>query len=142
MESKITDKSPSLSDLRSVALCLIGYAGFFRFRELCRIKAFDVKFFPFNVSFYPESSKCDQFRDGAWTVIARSDLPTCPVKALEDYISAAQINFSRLYRCSGPLLPLGQKMKYEAKGLPIQELENSLRTPLKMLLTFQRLAFI
>ena len=29
VESKITDKSPSISDLRTVALCLIGYAGFF-----------------------------------------------------------------------------------------------------------------
>ena len=27
--SKISDKSPSLSDLRTVALCLLGYAGFF-----------------------------------------------------------------------------------------------------------------
>ena len=38
VESKITDKSPSISDLRSVALCLIGYAGFFRFSELSHIK--------------------------------------------------------------------------------------------------------
>ena len=45
-ESKITDKSPSLSDLRSIALCLIGYEGFFRFSELCHIKACDVKLFP------------------------------------------------------------------------------------------------
>ena len=29
VSSKISDKSPSLSDLRTVALCLIGYAGFF-----------------------------------------------------------------------------------------------------------------
>ena len=35
VESKIIDKSPSLSDLRSVTLRLIGYAGFFRFSELC-----------------------------------------------------------------------------------------------------------
>ena len=41
-----------------------------------------------------ESSKTDQFRDGAWIVIARSELPTCPVKALEEYISAAQIDLS------------------------------------------------
>jgi len=47
---RITDKSPSLSDLRSVALCLIGYAGFFRFSELCHIKDCDVKFFP---SYFP-----------------------------------------------------------------------------------------
>ena len=31
VESKITDKSPSISDLKSVALYLIGYAGFFPF---------------------------------------------------------------------------------------------------------------
>ena len=31
VESNITDKSPSVSDRRSVALCLIGYAGFFPF---------------------------------------------------------------------------------------------------------------
>ena len=33
VESKIKDKSASLSDLRSVALCLIGYNGFFCFSE-------------------------------------------------------------------------------------------------------------
>jgi len=45
VESKITDKSPSISDLRSVALCLTSYAGFFRFSELSHIKACDVKLF-------------------------------------------------------------------------------------------------
>ena len=94
VESKITDKSPSVCNLRSFALCLIGYAGFFRFSELCHIKACDVTFFPYYVSIFLESWKCDQFRDGAWIVIARTDLPTCLVKALEDYISAAQINLS------------------------------------------------
>ena len=43
-----------------------------------------------------------------------------------------------IYRCSGPLLPRGQK--YEAKGLAIQE--NWLRTPFEILLTFQRKVFI
>ena len=94
MESNITDKSPSISDLRSVALCLIGYAGFFRFSELSHIKACDVKFSPSYSFIFLESSKTDQFLDGAWIVIARSDLPTCPVKALEGYFSAAQIVLS------------------------------------------------
>ena len=44
--SKILDKSPSLSDLRTVALCLLGYAGLFRFSEVCSIRACDIKFFP------------------------------------------------------------------------------------------------
>ena len=67
---------------------------FFRFSELSQIKACDVRFFPSYASIFLESSKTDQFRDGAWIVIARSDLPTCPVKALEAYVSAAQIDLS------------------------------------------------
>ncbi|KAL9950992.1 hypothetical protein ACROYT_G043578 [Oculina patagonica] len=39
-----------------------------------------------------ESSKTDEFRDGAWITIARSDRETCPVKALEKYIVAAKID--------------------------------------------------
>ncbi|KAK2550294.1 hypothetical protein P5673_028983 [Acropora cervicornis] len=42
--------------------------------------------------FFLTSSKTDQFRNGAWIVIARPDLPTCPVKTLRVYNSAAQIN--------------------------------------------------
>ena len=65
---------------------------FGRFSELSHINACDVTFFPSYASIFLTSSKTDQFRNGAWIVIARSDLPTCPVKALEAYISAAQIN--------------------------------------------------
>ena len=53
-----------------------------------------LSFFPSYAFIFLESSKTDQFRDGAWIVIARSDLPTCPVKALEEYRSAAQIDLS------------------------------------------------
>ena len=85
--------------LRSVALCLIGYAVFFffffSFSELSQIKPCDVKFFPSYAFIFLESSKTDQFRDRAWIVIARSDLLTCPVKALEAHVSAAQINLSK-----------------------------------------------
>ena len=42
----------------------------------------------------PEFSKTDQLSDGAWIAIARSDKETCPVRALERYIAAADIDFS------------------------------------------------
>ena len=93
--SKISDKSPSLSDLRTVALCLLGYAGFFRFSELCSIRTCDINFFPSYVSIFLESSKTDQFRYGAWVAIARSNQDTCPVKALEQYIAAAKIDLGQ-----------------------------------------------
>ena len=44
--------------------------------------------------------------------------------------SAGRLTFPRIYCCSGLLLLLGQKKKYEAKGLAIQEVENSFRTSL------------
>ena len=94
VKSRITDKSASLSDLRTLALCLIGYAGFFRFSELCVKRACDIRFFPTYMSIFLESSKTDQFRDGAWIAIARSDQETCPVKVLERYIAAAEIDLS------------------------------------------------
>ena len=94
VKARLANKCPSLSDIRMVALCLIGYAGFFRFSELSSIKSSDVKFFPSYVSIFLESSKTDQFRQGAWIVIARSGLPTCPWKALEQYIAAAKIDLS------------------------------------------------
>ena len=46
------------------------------------------------MSIFLESSETDQLRDGAWIAIARSDKETCPVKALERYIAAADIVFS------------------------------------------------
>ena len=66
VDAKITDKFPSVSDFRAVALCLlIGYAGFFRFNGLASIKASDVKMFPSHASIFLEFSKTDQFRQGS-----------------------------------------------------------------------------
>ena len=64
------------------------------FIELSHLKACDVKFFLSCTSIFLESSRTDQFRDGEWIDIARLGLPTCPVKALEEFISAAQIDLS------------------------------------------------
>ena len=82
------DKS-SICDLRTFALCLIGYAGFFRFNELCSIRCCDVDFFPTYCCIFLECSKTDQLREGSWINIARTGQVACPVMALEKYISAA-----------------------------------------------------
>lgn len=94
VESEIKDKSPSLSDLRTVAFCLVGFAGFFRFSKLGLLRACNVTFCPWYVSIFLESLKTDQFRDGAWIAIARTGRLTCPVEALERYIAAANIGLA------------------------------------------------
>ena len=85
-------KDCSLGSRRIIAMCLIGYAGFLRFSELCFIKCCDISLFPSYVSIFIESSKTDQFREGGWVTIARTGLDTCPVSALEKYIAAANLN--------------------------------------------------
>ena len=72
--------------------CRLCWFFFFRFSELCALRACDIKFFPTYMSIFLESSKTDQLRDGAWIAIARSDRETCPVKCLERYIAAADID--------------------------------------------------
>ena len=69
------------------------------------------------MSIFLESWKCDQFRDGAWIVIARTDLPTCLVKALEDYISAAQINLSEDLSLFRALATPRSKEKVRSQGI-------------------------
>lgn len=140
--SMITDKSPSLSDLRSVTLCLISYVGFLRSCELCHIKACDVRFFPSYVSIFLESSKKDQFRDGSRTIIVRSNVPTCPVKALKDYITASQTDLSEDLPFLEPLLLLVQRREYRAVGLVTREPENLLKTLSGNSQTFPKLVSI
>lgn len=84
--------NPSLYNLRTVALCLIGFTGFFRFSELCGIRACDVQLFPSYISIFLETSKTDQLREGSWVAISRTDRETCPVRALERYIAAAEMS--------------------------------------------------
>uniref|UniRef100_A0A1X7TEY2 Tyr recombinase domain-containing protein n=1 Tax=Amphimedon queenslandica TaxID=400682 RepID=A0A1X7TEY2_AMPQE len=93
---------PSLSEVRTVAIAVTAFHGFFRFDEVVRIRCCDVKFGVDHMAIKVLSSKTDQYRQGDEVVIARADSPhTCPVARLEQYYSMAGINhFSteRLFR--------------------------------------------
>ena len=81
--------SASLSDIRTIAFCLLGYAGFFRFDELAKMKECDVWIYADHMELFIESSKTDQYRDGAWVVVARTNTKCCPVAMLERYMCMA-----------------------------------------------------
>ena len=76
----------SLSDIRTLTICLLGFAGFFRYDELSSIKESDIVLHSDHVQIFVESSKTDQLRDGAWVVIARTKTPLYPVAMLERYM--------------------------------------------------------
>ena len=86
-------KEATLSDIRTLTICLLGYSGFFRYSELSKLKECDVKFFAEHLEVFVESSKSDQYRD-AVVVIACTDTEYCPVTMLERYMQLANIAMS------------------------------------------------
>lgn len=86
----LKDKS-CIASSRTLALCLIRFAGFLRLSELCSIRACDVRLYSSPCSLFLESFKTDQSREGAWINNARSGKVTCHVAALERYLVAAGI---------------------------------------------------
>ena len=56
--------------IRSVVICLLAFAAFLRFDELSKPVRSDVKIENDMLKFFIQSSKTDQYRDGAWIVVA------------------------------------------------------------------------
>ena len=81
----------SLADIRTLTICVLCFAGFFRYDEVANLNEADVAIFDEHMEIYIEASKTDQYRDGARVVIARTRSQTCPVAMLERYITLANI---------------------------------------------------
>lgn len=77
--------SASLMDLRTVTAALLAFAAFLRFDELINLRVSDISFKDSYLLVFIESSKTDQYRDGAWVPIASSSKNTCPVKMLSRF---------------------------------------------------------
>ena len=95
MIDKLLDKhasqSASVADLRLVTMCVLGFAGFFRFSELVNIRRSDIKFFDMYINIFVTRSKTDVYRDGAWVLIARTNSSRCPYNLLKRYLEVAKI---------------------------------------------------
>ena len=81
----------NLYNLRIVTMCLIGYAGFFRFSELVNIKRSDILFESNFIVINIPKSKTDQNKLGSDIFISSTPHDTCPVKMLRRYIIEANI---------------------------------------------------
>ncbi|XP_078665737.1 integrase/recombinase xerD homolog [Branchiostoma floridae x Branchiostoma belcheri] len=95
--AKIVQKYAHLDDLsniRSLTLMLISYAGFLRYSEISNIKCCDISFSDNHASIFLQSSKTDQYRDGSLIPIARTGKETCPVNMLLRYCKVADIDFA------------------------------------------------
>ena len=83
--------TPSLTEVRLLAVCLLAFAGFMRCDELVKLRCKDIVYNDEGMVVNICSSKTDQLREGASLVIARSRAVTCPVDMMQRYCSVAKI---------------------------------------------------
>ena len=81
----------TLSNLRLLTLCALGYAGFLRFSELATLRRCDFVFETSYMRVFIERSTTDVYRDGAWVLVAETATPTCPVALCKRYFALAHI---------------------------------------------------
>jgi hypothetical protein len=72
-------------------MMLLAYAVFFRYSELSELRVCEVSIFPSHVRCFIQSSKTDQYREGAWVLIAATGNSTCPVFMLRKYMNLGGI---------------------------------------------------
>ena len=63
---------PSLTEVRLVAACLLGFSAFLRYDEIAKLRCCDVTFGPQNMVINILSSKTDQYRQGDRVLVART----------------------------------------------------------------------
>lgn len=81
----------NIKNQRIICACILAYAGFLRSNELLNIKSCDLVFDISHVNVFIESSKTDQYKDGAWVPIAKTNSKLCPVSNLIKYLNWAKI---------------------------------------------------
>ena len=88
---KLDNGNLSLLDMRTLTMCLLAFAGFFRYDEVSQIRRSDIVFAPMYVKIFVEKSKTDVYREGKWVFVGRTCLITCPVSMLFRYLKQANI---------------------------------------------------
>ena len=86
--------SPSLSELRLAATCLLAFAAFLRYDEIAKLRCCDITFSGGNMAVHILSSKTDQYRQGDTVLVARTNSPMCPVAMMERYFALAGLSHS------------------------------------------------
>ena len=95
LEQLVASKAHSMASLyniRSIVICLLAFAAFLRFDELAKLVRSDVRVEDDMFKLFIQSSKTDQYRGGAWIVVASSRRATCPVAMMNRYLDRAGLS--------------------------------------------------
>ena len=104
-----TGSGSNLSNKRFLLVCLLGFCGFFRIKELLTVQLKHVTIEIDHLSIFLEQSKMDQHREGKKVYISRTGSKYCPVKFRENFLRDAGLNCS--YDKESYLIPRVSKTK-------------------------------
>ena len=89
----------SLADLQVAVIFAMGFFGFLRWDDLSNLAVEDLLFADSHVALFLLQRKNDQFREGSWVFIARSEVAPCPAAVLEMFLKmGGHSKRSRLFR--------------------------------------------
>ena len=92
-------ESETAKGLRDRALLLFGFAGAFRRSELVALNTWNLEERDEGLKVTIEKSKTDQEAEGEVIAVVRQpDSPYCPVRALQDWLTVAEIERGALFR--------------------------------------------
>ena len=79
----------NLMNQRFLMVCLLGFSGFFRIKELLKVQLKNLTFTKDHLTIFLEQSKVDQHRHGENVYIARTGTKYCPVSFTENFLKDA-----------------------------------------------------
>ena len=102
----------SLADVQVAVIFAMGFFSFLRWDDLSNLTGDDLLFADSHVALFLLQCKNDQFREGSWVFIARSEAAPCPVAVLEKFLKmGSQSKGSRLFHMRIQSTKRGQMLK-------------------------------
>ena len=99
----------NLGEVQVAALFALGFFGFLRWDDLSRLTVDNLQFADTHLAIFLTQRKKDQFRNGSWVFIARSDISPCPASVVERFIKMGRHeSHSRRFR---RILKTGKRMQ-------------------------------
>ena len=87
-----TARGLNLSNQRFLMVCLLGFTGFFRIKELLSVQLRHLSIQEDHLTIYLEQSKADQHREGNKVYISRTGSKYCPVGFTENFLKDANLS--------------------------------------------------
>ena len=107
-------KTVSLSNLRTILICVLSFMGFLRFSEVVKLRRCDIIINNTLLSIFIEKSKTDVYREGSWVYFTKLDAALCPTELVSEYIKKGNIR--------------GNCQKYIFRGIITPKSHSELRT--------------